>query len=62
MDKHHEAYLRDLRSRHEAECEALRIALAGRRPRALREMAQRHRAIEKETERVLAAARTGNEN
>ena len=49
----HEAYLRDLRARHEREREELRRDLAGRRPRALRAVEQRQRAIEAETAKIL---------
>jgi len=53
MDERHEAYLRDLRVRHERDREMLRRALAGRRLRALRAVEQRQRAIEEETARIL---------
>lgn len=57
MEKNHEAYLRELRTRHEAEREELRTALAGRRPRALKAIERRQRAVEEETARILEAVR-----
>jgi hypothetical protein len=53
MEDRHEAYLADLRARHERDREALRRALAGRRPRALRAIERRQHEVEAETARIL---------
>lgn len=53
MEDRHGRYLADLRARHETELEALRIALAGRRPDILRDAERRCTAIGRETERIL---------
>lgn len=48
-------YLMDLRERHIRDREDLRRALAGRRPRALKAVERRQRAVEVETARILEA-------
>jgi hypothetical protein len=53
MEDRQERYLEALRARHEAEREELRAALAGRRPRALRQIEKRQAAVENETRRIL---------
>jgi len=57
MDERHGAYLRELRARHARDLEELRAALAGRRPRALKAIERRQRAVERETARILEAVR-----
>jgi len=59
MKDRHEAYLQDLRARHEVEREVLRRALAGRRPRALRAIERRQEDIERETARILETVSGG---
>lgn len=53
MRLRHEAYLADLRARHERDREALRRALAGHRPRALKAIERRQGEIERETRAIL---------
>jgi len=54
MEARHGRYLADLRARHAAELEALRIALAARRPRVLRDAERRHVEVERETRLILS--------
>jgi len=60
MNEDQDRYLTDLRVRHEAELEALRYVLAGRRPGILGEIKHLHAAVERETARILAAIGRGS--
>jgi hypothetical protein len=53
MTPEHKRYLEELRVRHSREREALRAALAGRRPGLLKELKRRHWLVEDETRRIL---------
>jgi len=59
MDERHDAYLRELRARHEQERDELRRALAGRRPRALKAIERQQRAVEVETAKILESVNGG---
>lgn len=52
-------YLMDLRERHVHDRDELRRALAGRRPRALKDIERRQRAVEVETARILTVVERG---
>jgi hypothetical protein len=55
MNEKHAQYLTDLRARHAADLEALRRALAGRRPGLFRALRKNYEVIEDETSKIFTA-------
>ena len=54
MNERYAQYLMDLRIRHAGDIDALRRALAGRRPGLLRALGKNYRTIEAETKKIFA--------
>ena len=59
METYRARYLEALKDRHERDLEILRVALRGRRPRALKAIERRQEDIERETARILESVSGG---